>query len=188
MPGIVLASGSPRRRELLDRIGVKYTVRVPQVDERLPEGYGPRETVEFLSWVKASAADLSPEEIGIAADTMVFLDGQRLGKPSDEAEAVAMLTALQGRRHTVCTGVTVRQGERYLTESEETAVYFRPATREELERYVRTGEPMDKAGAYGVQGRGALLVERIDGDYFNVVGLPLLRLSRMLSRFGVVLL
>ena len=97
-------------------------------------------------------------------------------------------SALQGRRHTVCTGVTVRQGERVLTEAESSDVYFRPATREELLAYIRTGEPMDKAGAYGIQGKGALLVERLDGDFFNVMGLPLLRLSRMLEHFGVFLL
>ncbi|MBQ9349037.1 MAG: septum formation protein Maf [Oscillibacter sp.] len=188
MAKLVLASGSPRRRELLERIGLEFTVRVPEVEERLPEGLNPRETVEALSRLKAEAADLAPDEIGIAADTMVFLDGKRLGKPADEAEALSMLTALQGRRHIVCTGVTVRQGERLLTESEETAVWFRPAGQEELERYVRTGEPMDKAGAYGIQSRGALLAERIEGDYANVIGLPLLRLSRMLARFGVTVL
>ena len=96
-----------------------------------------------------------------------------------------MLTALQGRRHTVCTGVTVRQGDRSLTESEATEVFFRPASREELLGYIRTGEPMDKAGAYGIQGMGALLVERLNGDFFNVMGLPVLRLSRMLEQFGV---
>ena len=96
-----------------------------------------------------------------------------------------MLTALQGRRHTVCTGVTVRQGGRLLTESESTDVFFRPAAAEELRRYIQTGEPMDKAGAYGVQGRGSLLVERLEGDFFNVMGLPVLRLSRMLREFGV---
>ena len=94
----------------------------------------------------------------------------------------------RSRRHTVCTGVTVRQGDCRLTEAESTDVYFRPASREELLAYIKTGEPMDKAGAYGVQGKGALLVERLDGDFFNVMGLPLLRLSRMLARFGVVLL
>ena len=136
----------------------------------------------------AAAALCTPEEIVITADTMVFLDDQRLGKPADEADALRMLTSLQGRRHTVCTGVTVRQGDRRLTEAESTDVYFRPASREELLAYIKTGEPMDKAGAYGVQGKGALLVERLDGDFFNVMGLPLLRLSRMLARFGVVLL
>ena len=119
---------------------------------------------------------------------MVFLDGARLGKPADQAEALRMLTALQGRHHTVCTGVTVRQGDRSLTESESTRVTFRAAAEAELLSYIATGEPMDKAGAYGVQGKGALLVEKLDGDFFNVMGLPVLRLSRMLAQFGVKLL
>ena len=119
---------------------------------------------------------------------MVFLDDQRLGKPRDEADALRMLTELQGRRHTVCTGVTVRQGDHILTESEATGVFFRPAAESELRAYIATGEPMDKAGAYGVQGKGALLVERLEGDFFNVMGLPVLRLSRMLAQFGVKLL
>ena len=185
---IVLASGSPRRRVLLDRAGLPFVVRVPDVEERIPRGLDPRETVEYLSRVKAEAAEAAPEEIVVAADTMVFLDDQRLGKPADEADALRMLTALQGRRHTVRTGVTVRQGTRFLTDSEATAVWFRPATREELVRYIQTGEPMDKAGAYGIQSRGALLVERLDGDYSNVIGLPLPLLSRMLAQFGVTML
>ena len=146
--------------------------------------------MEYISREKsdAAAALCAPDEIVITADTMVFLDQQRLGKPAGEADALRMLTALQGRHHTVCTGVTVRQGPRILTESESTDVYFRPASEAELRAYIRTGEPMDKAGAYGVQGKGALLVERLDGDFFNVMGLPVLRLSRMLERFGVRLL
>lgn len=191
MPQIVLASGSPRRRELLERIGVTdFIVRVPDVEESVPEGLTPEETVACISREKAEAAALlcRPEDIVITADTMVFLEHRRLGKPHNEAEALEMLTALQGRRHTVCTGVTVRQGDRSITESETTGVYFRPASRGELLAYIATGEPMDKAGAYGVQGKGALLVERLDGDFFNVMGLPVLRLSRMLQRFGVCLL
>ena len=191
MAKIVLASASPRRQELLRRIGIEdFDIRVPEVEESFPQGLTPPEVVCCISREKADAAAAlcTPEEIVITADTMVFLDDQRLGKPSDEADALRMLTMLQGRRHTVCTGVTVRQGARRLTEAESTDVYFRPASREELLAYIRTGEPMDKAGAYGVQGRGALLVERLDGDFFNVMGLPLLRLSRMLARFGVVLL
>ena len=119
---------------------------------------------------------------------MVFLDGKRLGKPRDEADALRMLSALQGRHHTVCTGVTVRQGGKMLTRAQSTQVWFREASTEELKNYIRSGEPMDKAGAYGVQGLGALLVERIDGDFFNVMGLPVLLLSRMLAQFGVTLL
>ena len=191
MANIVLASGSPRRRELLERMGLEaFDVRVPDTEETCPGGLTPRQTVEHISREKSDAAALlcAPEEVVITADTMVFLDGARLGKPRDALHALEMLTALQGRRHTVCTGVTVRRGDRVLTESEETRVFFRAASESELRAYIRTGEPMDKAGAYGVQGKGALLVERIDGDFFNVMGLPVLRLSRMLQKFGISLL
>ncbi len=191
MSKIILASASPRRRELLERIGVTdFEVRAPEVDENFPEGLSPEETVQFISREKAEAAreQWGHEPIIITADTMVFLDDRRLGKPRSEADALEMLTALQGRRHTVCTGVTVSQGEKILTEAESTGVIFRPAEKRELLSYIATGEPMDKAGAYGVQGKGALLVERLEGDFFNVMGLPVLRLSRMLSEFGVWLL
>ncbi len=188
MAKLVLASGSPRRQELLQRMGIQdFDVRVPDTEENFPQGLSPREVVCYISREKsdAAAALCSEDEIVITADTMVFLDDRRLGKPKDEADALSMLTALQGRRHTVCTGVTVRQGSRILTEAESTEVCFRPATEEELRAYIATGEPMDKAGAYGIQGLGALLVEGIQGDFFNVMGLPILRLSRMLSTFGV---
>ena len=188
MAKLVLASGSPRRQELLRRMGITdFDVRLPDTEENFPQGLNPREVVCYISREKsdAAAALCSDDESVITADTMVFLDDRRLGKPKDEADALSMLTALQGRRHTVCTGVTVRQGSRILTEAESTEVCFRPATEEELRAYIATGEPMDKAGAYGIQGLGALLVEGIQGDFFNVMGLPILRLSRMLSRFGV---
>ena len=162
MAKIILASGSPRRQELLGRIGVKdFEVVVPQVEETYPAGLNPEETVCYISREKSDAAArlCAADDIIITADTMVFLDDKRLGKPHGEEEALTMLTALAGRHHTVCTGVTVRRGE-----------------------------PMDKAGAYGVQGQGALLVERIDGDFFNVMGLPVLLLSRMLAQVGVNLL
>ena len=191
MTKIVLASGSPRRQELLARIGITdFDIRVPQTEETFPAGLSPQQVVAYISREKAEAAAklCTPEEIVITADTMVFLDEARLGKPADEAEALRMLTALQGRRHTVCTGVTVRQGQRMLTRAQSTQVWFRSASTEELKAYIRSGEPMDKAGAYGVQGLGALLVERIDGDFFNVMGLPVLLLSRMLAEFGVTLL
>ena len=190
MAKIVLASGSPRRQELLARIGITdFDIRVPEAEESYPAGLTPQQIVEYISREKADAAAklCTPDEIVITADTMVFLDDQRLGKPADEADALRMLTALQGRHHTVCTGVTVRQGDRSLTESETTEVYFRPATEAELRAYIATGEPMDKAGAYGIQGKGSLLVEGIRGDFFNVMGLPLLRLSRMLEQFGITL-
>ena len=188
---IVLASGSPRRRELLTRMGIAdFDVRVPETEETYPPNLTPRETVEYISREKARAAAAlcRPDEIVITADTMVFLDGARLGKPRDEAHALEMLTALQGRRHTVCTGVTVCRGDYRDTQSEETEVFFRPATEQELRAYIRTGEPMDKAGAYGIQGRGALLVEKIHGDFFNVMGLPVEQLGLVLARFGVKLL
>ena len=189
MSKIVLASGSPRRQELLDRIGItEFTIRVPEVEESFPEGLSPQQVVEYISRVKSDAVIAEEDEIVITADTMVFLDDARLGKPVDEADALRMLTALQGRHHTVCTGVTVRQGHRILPQSETTHVYFRSATESELRAYIATGEPMDKAGSYGVQGKGALLVEKLDGDFFNVMGLPVLRLSRMLETFGVKLL
>ena len=189
MANIILASGSPRRQELLGRIGVRdFTVSVPQVEEVCPEGLTPEETVCHISRQKSGAVQAGAEDIVITADTMVFLDGQRLGKPRDEADALRMLLELQGRHHTVCTGVTVRQGARLLTRAQSTDVYFRPATERELRAYIAGGEPMDKAGAYGVQGQGALLVERIDGDFFNVMGLPVVLLEEMLREFGVVLL
>ena len=191
MSKIVLASASPRRHELLGRIGItEFDIRIPEVEESFPEGLTPQQVVEHISREKAEAAAklCTADEIVITADTMVFLDHERLGKPRDEADALRMLTALQGRHHTVCTGVTVRRGDQIITESETTQVYFRSAAKEELLAYIATGEPMDKAGSYGVQGKGALLVEKLDGDFFNVMGLPVLRLSRMLAHFGVKLL
>ena len=191
MSKIVLASASPRRHELLGRIGItEFDIRIPEVEESFPEGLTPQQVVEHISREKAEAAAklCTDDEIVITADTMVFLDQHRLGKPRDEEDALRMLTALQGRHHTVCTGVTVRRGDQVITEAETTQVYFRSATKEELLAYIATGEPMDKAGSYGVQGKGALLVEKLDGDFFNVMGLPVLRLSRMLQHFGVNLL
>lgn len=191
MSKIVLASASPRRHELLGRIGItEFDIRVPEVEESFPEGLTPQQVVEHISREKAEAAAklCTDDEIVITADTMVFLDHERLGKPRDEADALRMLTALQGRHHTVCTGVTVRRGDQIITESETTQVYFRSAAKEELLAYIATGEPMDKAGSYGIQGKGSLLVEKLDGDFFNVMGLPVLRLSRMLAHFGIKLL
>lgn len=185
---LILASKSPRRQELLQRMGLTdFKILVPEADESCPDGLTPQETVEYISRVKALAAKelVAEDDIVITADTMVFLDEHRLGKPRDEDDALRMLTALQGRSHTVCTGVTVMQGDHILTQSEPTQVYFREASEAELRGYIATGDPMDKAGAYGVQSLGALLVERIDGDFFNVMGLPVLRLSRMLREFGI---
>ena len=185
---LILASQSPRRQELLRLMGLNdFRILVPEADETCPAGLTPQETVEYISRVKALAAKplVSEEDIVITADTMVFLDDHRLGKPRDEADALRMLTALQGREHIVSTGVTVLQGERILTASEVTKVFFRTATEAEIRAYIASGEPMDKAGAYGAQGMGALLVERMEGDFFNVMGLPVMRLSRMLKEFGI---
>ena len=188
---IVLASGSPRRQELLRRIGVTaFDVVKPEADESYPAGLTAQETVAHIARAKAEAAKklTAPDDIVITADTMVFLDDERLGKPRDEADALRMLTELAGRHHTVCTGVTVRQGDKAIAFTTTTDVYFRAATEAELRAYIATGEPMDKAGAYGIQGVGSLLVERIDGDFFNVMGLPVMELSQALRAFGVHLL
>ena len=156
----------------------------------MEEGLPHARIVEELSLRKAQAAakKAGPNDLIIAADTVVALDGAVLGKPRDEEDAFAMLSALSGREHRVYTGVTVLQGEQTVTEHEETAVTFRPLEDGEIRGYIATGEPMDKAGAYGIQGLGALLVSGIRGDYDNVVGLPVFRLGRILARFGIDLL
>ena len=187
---IILASNSPRRRELLAQIGIRdFQILSPDVDEAVESGLSPARMVEALSLRKARAAAgrAGAEDLILAADTVVALDGRVLGKPRDQGEAFAMLSALSGREHRVYTGVTVLGGGRAATEHEETAVAFRALSPEEIRDYIATGEPMDKAGAYGIQGVGALLVLGIRGDYCNVVGLPLFRLGRMLSGFGVKL-
>ncbi|NLF34648.1 MAG: septum formation protein Maf [Clostridiales bacterium] len=184
---IVLASRSPRRRALLAQMGIKdFRVLSPDLDEGRWSGLPPAEQVRALSAEKAgAAAATAPGALVIAADTVVVLEGAVLGKPADEADAVRMLSALSGRQHQVYTGVTVSGGGAAVTEHEVTTVSFRVLSPLEIARYVKTGEPMDKAGAYGIQGYGALLVEGIVGDYFNVMGLPVQRLGRVLTRFGV---
>ena len=183
MAKIVLCSASPRRQELLRHIGISdFDIRIPDADESVPAGLTAQETVQRISRQKALAGRTlcADDEICITADTMVFLDDVRLGKPADEADALRMLTALQGRGHTVCTGVTVCRGEEMITECETTEVRFRAASEQELLAYIRTGEPMDKAGAYGIQGGAALFAEKMHGDYYNVMGLPVCRLWQML--------
>lgn len=188
---IILASQSPRRRQLLEQIGVgDFEILVPEADESYDPALPPEEIVASICRRKAEAARAlagDPDAIIIAADTMVFLGGLRLGKPRDQVDAYTMLSALSGRTHQVCTGVTVCRGERAETRTETTAVAFRELTQDEIWGYIRTGDPMDKAGAYGVQGRAALFVTGIRGDYFNVMGLPLCLLGRMLEEFGVQL-
>ena len=188
---IILASASPRRRELLERIGITgFTVAAPNVDESVEPGLSPADMVEQLSLRKARAAArrAGPDDLILAADTVVALDGAVLGKPRDGGDAFAMLSALSGREHRVYTGVTVLRGERVVTQHEETAVTFRELSPDEIRGYIATGEPMDKAGAYGIQGVGALLVSGIRGDYSNVMGLPVFRLGQILSDFGLDLL
>lgn len=187
MARIVLASGSPRRQELLTRIGIRdFTVRVPQVEEWYPQGLTPPEIVSYISREKSQAVPSEEDEIVITADTMVFLDNRKLGKPQSEEEAFEMLSSLSGREHTVCTGVTVMQGNRMLTEAESTRVRFAPLDEDTIRAYIRTGEPMDKAGAYGIQGHGALLIEGIEGDYYSVMGLPVAPLYTILRDIHAV--
>ena len=185
---IILASASPRRKELLTRMGLTdFSVVTSDADETLQDGLSPAEQVERLSLLKArSAAKLVPEDaLIIAADTVVTLNSAILGKPSDENDAFSMLSALSGSRHQVYTGVTVLHQGKNLTCHEMTSVDFRPLSSEEIRHYIATKECMDKAGAYGIQGYGCLLVEGIVGDYYNVMGLPVVRLARMLGEFGI---
>lgn len=185
---IVLASASPRRRELLERMGLTgFTVMAADADESLLEGLSPARQVERLSLLKARAVaeQCPPGDLIIAADTVVTLDGAILGKPADREDALRMLSALSGREHQVYTGVTVIQNETTLTRHEATDVRFRPLTKQEVEWYFAAGECMDKAGAYGIQGYGSLLVEGIRGDYYNVMGLPVVCLAGMLKEFGL---
>ena len=185
---IILASGSPRRRELLERMGIEeFEIITSDVDEALDDDLPPAKQVELLSRRKADAVatGVSPEDLVIAADTVVAMDGVVLGKPADEEDAFRMLSALSGVRHHVFTGVTVRKGDQVLTRHEVTSVDFRALEPEEVEQYIATGECMDKAGAYGIQGYGCLLVEGIVGDYYNVMGLPVALLAQMLRQFGV---
>lgn len=187
----VLASASPRRRELLEMLGSRNLVIMPaKGEENPPEGAGPAETVEALSAAKAAevAAKCSAEDTVIAADTIVWHEGKILGKPKNAEQAKEMLRSLSGRTHEVYTGVTVISGDTVLTEHEVSRVTFREMEESEISAYVATGEPMDKAGAYGAQGIGALFVQRIEGDFFNVMGLPVCRLGLMLNKTGAGLI
>lgn len=183
---MILASQSPRRRELLALISPEFEVIPAQGEEKLPAGIAPDEAVLLLSQQKAAEVSARKFPSGdvtdtiIAADTVVAIDGDILGKPYSRENAVKMLRRLSGRKHSVFTGVTVITPDRTISFVEETAVEFFPLTESEIEAYVSTGDPMDKAGAYGIQGRGALLVKRIEGDYYNVMGLPVGELYRRL--------
>ena len=177
---LILASQSPRRKELMGLFRRPFTVRVADIDETMDPKKPPFDEVARVSRLKAEAIERTPEDIVIAADTIVVCNGLVLGKPKDEEDALRMLTLLSGRDHQVMTGLTVLRGEKALVCTEVTDIHFRPLTQEEILSYIRTGEPMDKAGAYGIQGGAALFAEKLVGDYFNVVGLPVCRLGQLL--------
>lgn len=183
---VILASGSPRRRELLALIGIAHEVWSSDIDERVGETENARKYAERLAREKAGACPTrGANVVTIAADTIVVIDGKILGKPTNAVDAGSMLSLLSGREHTVITAVAVARGRRVRSAVEEVSVKFRELRDEEIDSYIATGEPMDKAGAYGIQGYGATIVERIEGDYFGVMGLPLVRLVGLLSEIGV---
>ena len=185
-PRFILASQSPRRRELLARAGYCFDIIVSEVDETIPDGLSPKEAVELLARRKAEAVSAQyPGAVVLGCDTVVALDRQILGKPINAADAKAMLSSLSGKTHTVYSGVCILNGSRTTAFSTATDVTFYPLSAETIASYVATGEPMDKAGAYGIQGLGCVLVQSIAGDYSNVVGLPLAESARVLSAFGV---
>lgn len=182
-PRLVLASASPRRAELLSRLGLRHEVRVTDVDESLKSGEGPEAAADRLARAKAEVAR-EKGTLSIGCDTLVVHRGVILGKPGDAAEAEAMLGRLQGEEHVVYTGIALAATERTESAVESTRVWFRSLAPLECREYVATREPMDKAGAYGIQGFGAAIVERIEGDYFNVMGLPIQRLLHLFRHFG----
>lgn len=189
---IILASGSPRRKELMEMFHLEQLEIIPaKGEEKEHPELAPDQLVAELSRCKSAevAAQYATEEdIVIGADTIVVLDGVVLGKPKDSSDAAQMLRSLSGRSHTVYTGITVLRGHTVLCHTERTEVYFRDLTDAEISRYIATGEPLDKAGAYGAQGYASLFVEKLDGDFFNVMGLPLCALGKLLKQVGVSLL
>ncbi len=192
---LILASASPRRRELLRMLGLGFEVLVSTAEEKKGElagvpGSPGEHAMETAAGKAGEIADLHPDALVIAADTIVVAEEQVMGKPCDEEDARVMLSFLSGRWHEVYTGIALVKAaeKKSLLDYERTRVKFRPLTMEEIDQYIRSGEPMDKAGAYGIQGLGAVLVERIEGCFFNVVGLPLARLTLMLKEFGVEVL
>ena len=178
---LILASASPRRKELLGLFGIPFTIRVADIDETMDKSKSPFDEVGRVSRAKALAVPRAEAEIVIAADTIVVCEGKVLGKPHDTEEAKAMLRLLSGRDHQVMTGCTVLAEGLCETFTEVTDLHFRELGETEIERYVASGEPMDKAGAYGIQGGAALFCERMVGDYYNVMGLPVCRLGQVLK-------
>ena len=187
---LILASASPRRQELLRMLGLTFTVRTADIDETMDPSRGAEAEVARICRAKAEAVlpSAAEDDIVIAADTIVCVDDRILGKPHTEAEAAEMLRLLSGREHQVRTGVTACTHDRAVTEVDVTGVRFRTLSEAEIAAYIRTGEPMDKAGAYGIQGLASIFVEALAGDYFNVMGLPLCRLSQILQQFGIAVL
>lgn len=184
MRKIILASSSPRRRELMTTAGLEFEIIVKDVDESIPEGTAPVDAAKMTAKKKALAvANEHPDSIVIGADTIVVAGEKILGKPADKADACAMLRMLSGVEHEVITGVCIVCGEKIENFAQVSRVKFYDLTDEEIEAYVATNEPMDKAGAYGIQGRGCTLVEKIEGDYFNIVGLPVAELNRKIKAF-----
>jgi len=182
---IILASGSPRRRELLSMLGWPFIVEVPSVDEESIQGEAPEDMVRRLALEKADAVSSRNEgEIVLAADTVVVLDGRVMGKPESVSDGIDMVESLSGREHEVLTGVALVSPEGRISRFERSCVRFRSLSRDEIVAYHATGEGADKAGAYAIQGVGALMVEEIRGDFFNVVGLPLYLVSKMLDDLG----
>ena len=181
---LILASQSPRRRELLGLFRRPFIIRVADIDEAMDPSLPPYDEVARVSRAKAEAVSRQAEDIVVAADTIVVCEGRTLGKPHSEAEAAEMLRLLSGRDHQVMTGMTVLRGEASVTCTEVTDIHFRPLSEKEIESYIATGEPMDKAGAYGIQGGAALFAQRMVGDYYNVMGLPVCRLYEILTQLA----
>lgn len=184
--GIILASTSPRRRELMERMGLDFVVRTAPHDETLNPFNSPADEVARLSMLKAKAVypHCNDEDIIVAADTIVVCDGLMMGKPRSESEAFSMLRRLSGRDHQVMTGLTVMYGDEVVNTTVTTTLRMRHLSDAEIRAYIATGEPMDKAGAYGIQGKGAAFIEWIKGDYYAVMGLPCCRLNQVLHSFG----
>ena len=182
----ILASASPRRKELLEQAGYKFEIIPSDFEESVPEGLAPKDIVEGLAYQKAlDVYSMRPDRIVLGADTIVCFDGEILGKPKDKEDAKRMLKMLSGQTHEVRTGFALLgKGVEFVT-SEAAMVTFFKLSDEQIENYVNTGEPMDKAGAYGIQGKGAVLVRSVLGDYFNVVGLPIATVSRALAGIGI---
>ena len=181
---VILASQSPRRKELLGLFHIPFCVRVADIDETMTPGAAPYSEVARISRLKALAVERNPDDLVIAADTIVVCDGHILGKPADEEAAKDMLRLLSGRDHQVMTGMTVLYRDRAAVVTEVTDIHFRDLTEKEVDDYVASGEPMDKAGAYGIQGGAALFCSRLEGDYYNVVGLPVCRLAQILKEMA----